>query len=1014
VSQLPEQTYSIGQAARQLGLNPKTLRRWEKAQKHLPQRTLGGQRRYTDKDILVLKAIKNGRLTKAPPPSQPLLSPQQAAKTAGVSLATLQRWTRQKRVKPFLDKLGQKLFHPQDIVSPKLPSPPPPAAPQPVTQPRPSWAIAETIPFPWFKLAAITSLVFSFGLGLYLLINPQSQPKSPAVEQLDITSPQVEVAMPQVGSFLDGRITIGSDTGDLSFLDQNGNLYLSQAALVNGGVTTPALTLTPSDPPTPRIGRQYLDKTSSTLKYFNGTEWVSVNQTTSTPSQLPSEITGTSFTAKGENISLTLGDADEASSSTSLNLTLAGSQSRFNILGEADQTLISFNDDTSYPVSISQPTLISANLHTQKLLDSDNASFYLDPSSSDLSLNLAGEATISATLKFSKNGEYLTNSVDNYLIASGGLTVGGSTKYGFDFEGDLKARDTEVSSLTVKGDLIAKNNIYLGNDDDTIILSGSNVTIKANSSGNDVTLRAADQIIFHAGGDTSDYLYLATSSDAAGLFFSGYGSTDPGIRVNPSTNEIEYRDESESDWTSFDSGMATGWTDGGTDVYLTDSTDWVGIGTTNPASRLEVVGDIQTTSGSFIADGIPLDVPDYVFENGYQLLSPISLQEFIATYHHLPGVPSEESIKTQGLNLGQFSLTLLAKLEETTLYILDLYQQVQHLQKIITPLASNTLLSQIIESDMIKPLDNQTLLLQVSQVKSDSIQTKKLTAETVVTQELVAEKVKANTIEGLKEKIASLVDKYREETATASAEPLIQDYADQLDQLALSDSPVSSTSANLSLDSVEASFAFFSDYLAVMGQTTTTDLKVNQSLLIGDSLVLAANSISALDQTLYIQPSATGSVNLMAGLMTLDDQGNVIISGNLSVTGQVQTPIVIASEISPPLETDLAIRIASHSAISIYNPITGPVASIDASGSASFSQLRLRASGQALIQAGENHALVSTEALNPTSQVIITFTSDYKPADKYWIIKEPEQKQFTVLTNYPVNNDTSIDWLIVN
>lgn len=50
-----ETTYTIGQAAQQLGVSTDTLRRWESEGRTRPARTLKGHRRYTDEDIDALR-----------------------------------------------------------------------------------------------------------------------------------------------------------------------------------------------------------------------------------------------------------------------------------------------------------------------------------------------------------------------------------------------------------------------------------------------------------------------------------------------------------------------------------------------------------------------------------------------------------------------------------------------------------------------------------------------------------------------------------------------------------------------------------------------------------------------------------------------------------------------------------------------------------------------------------------------------------------------------------------------
>jgi hypothetical protein len=107
-----------------------------------------------------------------------------------------------------------------------------------------------------------------------------------------------------------------------------------------------------------------------------------------------------------------------------------------------------------------------------------------------------------------------------------------------------------------------------------------------------------------------------------------------------------------------------------TRMIIEDDGD-VGIGIVNPVSRLHVDGgDIRVSGGSFIDDGTTLNVPDYVFESDYQLMPLDELARFIAERKHLPKVPNVDEVKTNGLNVSQFQMRLLEKVEELTLYTL--------------------------------------------------------------------------------------------------------------------------------------------------------------------------------------------------------------------------------------------------------------------------------------------------------------------------------------------------------
>ncbi len=101
-------------------------------------------------------------------------------------------------------------------------------------------------------------------------------------------------------------------------------------------------------------------------------------------------------------------------------------------------------------------------------------------------------------------------------------------------------------------------------------------------------------------------------------------------------------------------------------MHVTDPGN-VGIGTTNPTERLQVVGNLKV-SGNIIYGAPEEPVPDYVFDSDYRLMPVEELQKYLQREKHLPNVPNSEEIKANGLNLGEFQMKLLEKIEELTLY----------------------------------------------------------------------------------------------------------------------------------------------------------------------------------------------------------------------------------------------------------------------------------------------------------------------------------------------------------
>lgn len=101
---------------------------------------------------------------------------------------------------------------------------------------------------------------------------------------------------------------------------------------------------------------------------------------------------------------------------------------------------------------------------------------------------------------------------------------------------------------------------------------------------------------------------------------------------------------------------------------------FVGIGTTTPKYELSVNGSILARGAIFI-ENLPGEWPDYVFNKNYSLTPLSDVEKFIDANHHLPGVPSQEEIKKEGLNLGEMEMIMMKKIEELTLHMIQMEKE---------------------------------------------------------------------------------------------------------------------------------------------------------------------------------------------------------------------------------------------------------------------------------------------------------------------------------------------------
>lgn len=112
----------------------------------------------------------------------------------------------------------------------------------------------------------------------------------------------------------------------------------------------------------------------------------------------------------------------------------------------------------------------------------------------------------------------------------------------------------------------------------------------------------------------------------------------------------------------------------------------VGIGTTNLTARLNVNGRIRAEEIEVISN-VPSS--DFVFEEDYDLRPLEEVEAFVKENKHLPEIPSAEEFKENGYKLGDMDDLLLRKVEELTLYMIDLKKENEILKEKIKALEEN-------------------------------------------------------------------------------------------------------------------------------------------------------------------------------------------------------------------------------------------------------------------------------------------------------------------------------------
>lgn len=189
-----------------------------------------------------------------------------------------------------------------------------------------------------------------------------------------------------------------------------------------------------------------------------------------------------------------------------------------------------------------------------------------------------------------------------------------------------------------------------------------------------------------ASGATNNYAIIVPS-DGGNV---GIGTELPNVRmhVNGLTGEDAFRVQV-----------------AGSTKLLVQSGGGVSVGalTTAPVNGLYVSGDVRIGSataatgykvsidGKVMCEELKVQLspwPDYVFANEYQLTSLDEVESFIKTNNHLPNIPAASVIESEGLNVGEMQGLMMEKIEELTLYIIEMNKTNKELQSRIELLES--------------------------------------------------------------------------------------------------------------------------------------------------------------------------------------------------------------------------------------------------------------------------------------------------------------------------------------
>lgn len=258
--------------------------------------------------------------------------------------------------------------------------------------------------------------------------------------------------------------------------------------------------------------------------------------------------------------------------------------------------------------------------------------------------------TVTSTINLTES------SIDLGYIGRGGAITGGWSQLPNLLTINYSGRDFAIGGWSKTANNWMGAALFINSDNGNVGIGTTNPTSRLHIDGATTT-----NVISLAEGST----YLG--SLGRGATVTGAWSQYPGILALT----YQGRDFAIGGWGK----TANNWM--GAALFINSDSGNVGIGTTAPDAKLTVLGNIHSREVKVSVDA----GADFVFKEEYKLRPLEDVAAFIRSENHLPDIASAEEMKKNGMELGQMNVKLLQKIEELTLYMIDMKKQLENVEK---------------------------------------------------------------------------------------------------------------------------------------------------------------------------------------------------------------------------------------------------------------------------------------------------------------------------------------------